>query len=159
MAQRSALPLRLLVFGADVSLQKARTATFFSGTGRLNGSSPADLLRGLPAPKYLASVAEPVDGEALANNLSTLDSPSPQISDYVSALQDFLGVRDALEATGEVVAFADRSGGNLSRPNYPDGPSSGPPGPLSKPPGVSKLQLLFLCRGSLYAEREQTHIL
>ncbi len=123
------------VFGADVSLQKARTATFFSGTGRLNGSSPADLLRGLPAPKYLASVAEPVDGEALANNLSTLDSPSPQISDYVSALQDFLGVRDALEATGEVVAFADRSGGNLSRPNYPDGPSSGPPGPLSKPPG------------------------
>lgn len=119
------------VFGADVSLQKARTATFFSGTGRVEGRSPADLLRGVPAPTYLAPLADPAD----LSQLSVLGSPSPTIGEYVRSLQDFLGVRDALESTGEVVAFADRSGGNLSRPNYPDGPGNGPPGPLSKPPG------------------------
>ena len=123
------------IFGADVSLQKARTATFFSGTGRLSGPAPAEQLRAVPAPRYLASAPEPVEAATLAANLAVLESPTPTISAYVDALQEFLGVRDALEATGEVVAFADRSGGNLSRPNYPDGPDNGPPGPLSKPPG------------------------
>ena len=47
------------MFGADVSLQKARTAVFFSGTGQGIAQSPADTLRGLPAPKYLAPVFEP----------------------------------------------------------------------------------------------------
>ena len=123
------------IFGADVSLQKARTATFFSGTGRLSGTAPAELLRGVPAPKYLSPVPQPVDPTTLVANLAVLDSPAPTINGYVDALQEFLGVLDALEATGAVVAFADRSGGNLSRPNYPDGPDNGPPGPLSKPPG------------------------
>lgn len=118
------------VFGADVSLQKARTATFFSGTGRIGSAAPADLLRGLPDPLYLAPL-EPID---LAG-LSVLDSPSVAIGDYVTAVQFFLGEPEALEADGNVVAFADRSGGNLSRPHYPDGPENGPPGPLSKPPG------------------------
>lgn len=119
------------VFGADVSLQKARTATFFSGTGKIDGPSPADLLRGVPAPTYLAPLADPSD----LSQLSVLTSPSPTIGDYVIALQEFLGVGDALESIGEVIAFADRSGGNLSRPHYPDGPANGPPGPLSKPQG------------------------
>jgi uncharacterized protein GlcG (DUF336 family) len=119
------------VFGADVSLQKARTATFFSGTGRTDGEAPADLLRALPDPVYLSPSPEPID---LAE-LSRLDTPDPRFSDYVAALQSFLGDPGALESSGTNVAFADRSGGNLSRPNYPDGPESGPPGPLSKPPG------------------------
>ena len=119
------------VFGADVALQKARTATFFSGTGRQDGGAPADLLRPLPDPQYLS----PITGEISLDKLAVLPSPAPEISDYVTAVQVFLGNAKALEADGDVVAFSDRSGGNLSRPNYPDGPSSGPPGPLSKPPG------------------------
>lgn len=119
------------VFGADVSLQKARTATFFSGTGRVSGTSSADLLRGLPAPQYLSPMTLPIDLAKLA----ALESPAPTFPGYLTDLQTFLGVSDALEATGDVVAFADRSGGNLSRPHYPDGPANGPPGPLSKPQG------------------------
>ncbi|MCZ6501937.1 MAG: heme-binding protein [Gammaproteobacteria bacterium] len=119
------------VFGADVSLQKARTATFFSGTGRTDGQAPADLLRALPDPIYMRPLPEPIN---LAD-LGSLDTPDPRFSDYVTALQLFLGDPGALESTGANVAFADRSGGNLSRPNYPDGPADGPPGPLSKPPG------------------------
>jgi uncharacterized protein GlcG (DUF336 family) len=119
------------VFGADVSLQKARTATFFSGTGRKDGQAPADLLRSLPAPLYMAPLDEPID----LGQLTTLDNPAPSFPRYVTALQFFLGNPDALESSGSVVAFADRSGGNLSRPHYPDGPANGPPGPLSKPQG------------------------
>lgn len=119
------------VFGADVSLQKARTATFFSGTGRLAGQTPADILRGFPDPLYLAPMTLPIE----LSKLRTLSSPAPSFSRYVLDAQIFLGDGDALESTGSPVAFSDRSGGNLSRPNYPDGPSSGPHGPFSKPPG------------------------
>ena len=119
------------VFGSDVSLQKARTATFFSGTGRQGSVAPADFLRSLPEPLYLSPLAEPVD----LSQLTTLANPAPSFSGYVTALQLFLGLPGALEASGSVVAFSDRSGGNLSRPNYPDGPGNGPPGPLSKPEG------------------------
>ena len=128
------------IFGADVSLQKARTAVFFSGTGQGIAQSPADTLRGLPAPKYLAPVFEP---EEVADDFSQqlvpalledspLTAPAPEISDYVVAAQRFLGIPDALERSGAPSAFADRSGGNLSRPHYPDGVASNPNGPLSK---------------------------
>jgi len=96
------------LFGTDVSLQKARTATFFSSTD---------------AGAVLLATAD-------ANN--TLPYVS-SISDYVGAVRTFLGDNTAL-ANG--IAFADRSGGNLSRPFYPDGndlvalPNNGP---LSKP--------------------------
>ena len=114
-----------------MSLQKARTATFFSGTGRQDGASSADVLRSLPDPLYLAPLSEPID----LNQLSTLEEPRPSFSGYLTALKFFLGLPEALESSGSVVAFSDRSGGNLSRPDYPDGPRNGPPGPLSKPPG------------------------
>ena len=128
------------IFGADVSLQKARTAVFFSGTGQGITQSPADTLRGLPAPKYLAPVFDP---EEVADDFSQqlvpalledspLTAPAPEISDYVVAAQRFLGIPDALERSGAPSAFADRSGGNLSRPHYPDGVASNPNGPLSK---------------------------
>ncbi|MBV1876904.1 MAG: heme-binding protein [Pseudomonadales bacterium] len=119
------------VFGADVSLQKARTATFFSGTGRASGSTPADILRALPDPLYL----EPQDGVIDANALATLASPAPSFARYVLDTKLFFDNPDALEASGSPVAFSDRAGGNISRPNFPDGPTSGQPGPLSKPPG------------------------
>ncbi len=47
---------------------------------------------------------------------------------YVQRVREFLGDPSAL--TGNF-AFADRSGGNLSRPYFPDGEVGRPPGPLS----------------------------
>lgn len=95
------------VFGIDVSLQKARTATFFS-----SAAAAADL-QGAPDAQYLAN------GE---------NSP---IGAYVTRARSFLSAPTAL-ADG-AIAFADRSGGNLSRPYYPDGVTGTQNGPFSKP--------------------------
>ncbi|MGV3510532.1 MAG: heme-binding protein [Novosphingobium sp.] len=85
------------IFGIDVSLQKARTAAFFSN-----------------------SVA--------AQQL--LDDTDAEIPAFVQRTRDFLGDQTAL--TGKI-AFADRSGGNISRPFFPDGEVGRPNGPLSRP--------------------------
>lgn len=85
------------IFGIDVSLQKARTAAFFSN-----------------------SVA--------AQQLT--DNTDAEIPAFVKRTRDFLGDQTAL--TGKI-AFADRSGGNLSRPYFPDGELGRPNGPLSRP--------------------------
>jgi uncharacterized protein GlcG (DUF336 family) len=85
------------IFGTDVSLQKARTATFFSGP-------------------HAAS-------DLLAN-------PSPDVRAFVGKVRAFLNDPNALTGT---YAFADRSGGNLSRPYFPDGQVGTPNGPLSRP--------------------------
>lgn len=95
------------MFGTDVALQKARTATFFSS------ANAAGDLQSVPDAVYLGS------GESVA------------IGDYVDAARDFLGSSTAL-ADG-AFAFADRSGGNLSRPYYPDGQVGPVHGPFSKP--------------------------
>ena len=91
------------MFGTDVSLQKARTATFFSSmdAGTVLGGTTA-----VNAAGYTSSIA-----------------------DYVTAVRTFVGDNSAL-ANGK--AFADRSGGNLSRPFYPDGIDGTPNGPFSK---------------------------
>ena len=81
------------IFGTDVSLQKARTAVFFS---------------------------RPDAGQILTNSGQ---------GQYVDALRAF-GLSTALN---DGIAFSDRSGGNLSRPFYPDGINGKPHGPLSKP--------------------------
>jgi uncharacterized protein GlcG (DUF336 family) len=96
------------IFGTDVSLQKARTATFFSST----------------------AAAAALNGAA---NVTYLDAAGTTIviGDYVTAARSFLGSPTAL-ADG-AVAFADRSGGNLSRPFFPDGISGKVNGPFSKP--------------------------
>lgn len=99
------------VFGIDVSLQKARTAAFFSS------SAAGGALNGVPAATYLDGGLQVLRDESLAQ--------------YVSAAQSFLGLPNALN--DGAVAFSDRAGGNLSRPFYPDGVSSNPPGPFSKP--------------------------
>lgn len=85
------------IFGTDVSLQKARTAAFFSNP------VAADQLR------------------------ATSDAEIPE---FVKRVRDFLGDQTALTGTK---AFADRSGGNLSRPYFPDGELGRPNGPLSRP--------------------------
>ena len=94
------------VFGADVSLQKARTAALFSNAG-------TDVfLRNLPDAVYLGAGATSV------------------IGDYVDAAQAFIGPTALV--TGDI-AFSDRAGGNLSRPYYPDGLLGNQNGPFSKP--------------------------
>jgi len=100
------------IFGTDVSLQKARTAAFFSGTGG------AAALQGAPNTIYLNPNGTP-SGQQIV------------IGDYVSDLRSFLGAPTAL-ADG-AYAFADRSGGNLSRPFFPDGINGNNNGPFSKP--------------------------
>jgi len=100
------------IFGTDVSLQKARTATFFSS----------------------AAAAAALNGAAGVNYLNPDGTPSGTtivIGDYVTAARSFLGSPTAL-ADG-AFAFADRSGGNLSRPFFPDGINGNVNGPFSKP--------------------------
>jgi len=100
------------MFGTDVSLQKARTAAFFSGV-----NAAADL-QAEPNAVYLTP-------QGMASGTQIV------IGDYVTAAQDFLGSPTAL-ADG-AFAFADRSGGNLSRPFFPDGLNGNVNGPFSKP--------------------------
>lgn len=98
------------MFGADVSLQKARTAVLFSSP------DAADFLRGISTPaQYLNPDLSPA---------ATVD-----IGDYVDAAQLFIGPQALTDGT----AFSDRAGGNLSRPFYPDGIIGNPNGPFSKP--------------------------
>ena len=87
------------IFGTDVSLQKARTAAFFSNV---------------------------VAGQQLSNTPPV--AGVTDIARYVTRVRAFLNDPGAL--TGSF-AFADRSGGNLSRPYFPDGEVSPIAGPLS----------------------------
>ncbi|MCC5870853.1 MAG: heme-binding protein [Gammaproteobacteria bacterium] len=127
------------VFGADVSLQKARTAAFFSGTGRVGDPAPAQALMTAPRPRYLAAIENPgrfaVNPgfdlvEALLDAIGAM--PTPSIPEYLQALQTFTGEANLLTANGAPVAMSNRAVGNLHRPFYPDGVEGSPPGPLSK---------------------------
>jgi uncharacterized protein GlcG (DUF336 family) len=96
------------VFGIDVSLQKARVASFLS-----NSAAAADL------------AATP---DAVYANLAV---PPQSIAAYAPALQNFLNRPTAL-ADG-AIAFSARAVGNLARPYFPDGLPGTVNGPLSKP--------------------------
>jgi uncharacterized protein GlcG (DUF336 family) len=93
------------VFGIDVALQKARTATFFSSAGAR----------------------------------AALENAGGDVAAYVGKVEAFLvenGRFDGRPITADQVltggvAFADRSGGNLSRPFFPDGINGNPGGPFS----------------------------
>ena len=106
------------VFGADVSVQKARTAAFFSS------ASAAGFLNAQPDAKYF-------DISDVALSLTTREAVV--LGDYVTAAQNFIPDPNAL--TDGAFAFSDRAGGNLSRPFYPDGLRGTNSGPLSKPAG------------------------
>ncbi|HST28304.1 MAG TPA: heme-binding protein, partial [Rudaea sp.] len=107
------------IFGIDVSLQKARTAAFNSG------SYAADVLQSLAPANYFA------DSLDYANKKATFTTVAQgNLGDYVSAVRAFLGMPLAL--TGNF-AFTDRAGGNMSRPFFPDGVDGNPNGPFSHP--------------------------
>jgi uncharacterized protein GlcG (DUF336 family) len=94
------------MFGTDVSLQKARTAAFFSGD-----FAAADLLATVPPVVPGANVTK-------------------SVASYVADIRAF--IPDPTALTGDV-AFSDRAGGNLSRPYFPDGEVGTANGPLSLP--------------------------
>lgn len=94
------------IFGTDVSLQKARTAVFAS------------------RPTTAAELRDVEEVELIPDVLTV-----PALDGYVEAVQSFVGPT----ALADGIAFADRSGGNLSRPFYPDGINGKPHGPFSKP--------------------------
>ncbi len=98
------------VFGIDVSVQKARSAAFFSG------ASAAAALNALP------------DAVFLNGGLSVRSRQAPGA--YVSQLRSFLALPAAL-ADGQV-AFTARALGNLARPFYPDGVDGNTAAPLSR---------------------------
>lgn len=105
------------IFGADVSVQKARSASFFSdprSAGRLTSAG--------------------CDGNAcLADRMVGGVIPVVALSTYVTQTQNFFN-NGTMLANG--IAFGARSIGNLHRPFFPDGYVSGANGPLSKPYSV-----------------------
>ncbi|HXV40921.1 MAG TPA: heme-binding protein [Steroidobacteraceae bacterium] len=101
------------VFGIDVSVQKARSAAFFSSAAAA------------------AALAGAADAVYLDGGLVALRNES--IGQYVTALRAFTGLPNAL-ADG-AIAFSTRAVGNLARPFYPDGVDAAPAGPLAKPAG------------------------
>ncbi|MEM7268873.1 MAG: hypothetical protein AAF401_06440 [Pseudomonadota bacterium] len=125
------------IFGTDVSLQKARTAMFFSS------ETAGDDLAAVPA----------IDSQAALASIGILDATGNLIPDsltaptefqklilnsgqsYVDAARTFVGPT-ALRGR---VAFSDRGNGNLSRPFFPDGVNEtqtgqdSPHGPFSRP--------------------------
>lgn len=93
------------VFGIDVSVQKARTALFFSS------ADAAASLAALPPAVYLPSMH------------------SSAAASYGQALGDFLGVAPLSGG----IAWSARAVGNLHRPYFPDGIDGAVNGPLSTP--------------------------
>jgi uncharacterized protein GlcG (DUF336 family) len=102
------------VFGADVSLQKARTAVFFSS------DSAAAFLSSLPDAAYLALENT---GPAIAEQIV--------FDDYVGDARSF--VADPAAFGDGAIAYSTRAVGNLSRPFFPDGIDGAQAGPFSKP--------------------------
>ena len=90
------------VFGIDVSLQKARTAAFFS-----NARAASDL-----------GAVTTAAGAADAN-----------VRDFVTRTNAFFSGTSFL--TG-AFGVSNRAIGNISRPYFPDGEAGRPPGPLSR---------------------------
>jgi uncharacterized protein GlcG (DUF336 family) len=96
------------VFGIDVSVQKARTAMFFSHPDWIR-----DLDSAAPV-QYLESAA------------------FSDIGHYATRMRLFTGENNVAPGNS---AWSARAIGNLHRPTYPDGIDGTPEGPLSKPFG------------------------
>jgi uncharacterized protein GlcG (DUF336 family) len=99
------------VFGADVSIQKARSAAL------LSSAAAAAYLTALPPARYLTTDAAGVHIQ------------SQDIGAHVTVFQSFMGNPVAL-ADG-ATAYSARAIGNLSRPFFPDGIDGTAPGPLA----------------------------
>ncbi|HUP93130.1 MAG TPA: heme-binding protein [Solimonas sp.] len=112
-----------LVDATDVTVQKARTALFFSQAGAaaaLNGVPPAEYIRPVPP-----AAASPLP--------ATPALRTEPIGQYVTAYRSFLGLPAGLSDGG--IAWSTRAFGNIVKPNYPENVDGNPPGPLSKPAG------------------------
>jgi uncharacterized protein GlcG (DUF336 family) len=99
------------VFGADVAVQKARSAA---------------LLSSAQAPAFFAALSEPT----VLLDARLAPRRSIDLRGALAPLQSLLGGR----ALGEI-AFSARAIGNLARPNFPDGIVSAAAGVLSAPAG------------------------
>jgi uncharacterized protein GlcG (DUF336 family) len=104
------------LFGADVSLQKARTAAL------LSSAAAAAFIGSLPPAQYI--------GTTPAGPVST---GQIQLGNYITAAQAFNADATAFSDGG--IAYSDRAVGLLARPLYPDGIDGTPNGPFSKPIG------------------------
>ena len=144
-------------FGADVSLQKARTAAFFSSDDAADYFLNPTLGPERPGEETFDPTVDNVIPPAVyvqPGDIPGLPNLNMRINleSYVTQLRDFLGSPTAL-ADG-AFAFSDRAGGNMSRPFYPDGIDSETVGmtghgPLSKPYG-------FNCSGGVGVDFEGT---
>ena len=103
------------LFGADVSLQKARSAALFSSL------DAGAFLSSLPAANYAAT-------QGLRTPLPSPPLTSVPIGSYVVAMRSFLADPGSL-ANG--IAYGNRGVGNLARPFFPDGITGTAAGPLS----------------------------
>jgi uncharacterized protein GlcG (DUF336 family) len=110
------------MFGIDVSLQKARTAAFFSTPG-----AGADLL-GNVDPNVLQTAVTGGIVTSVPSNAVTINTQA-DIANFVGLFRTFLA--DPAQLTGKT-AFSTRAIGNLSRPYFPDGQLNTPNGPLSR---------------------------
>ncbi len=90
------------IFGIDVSLQKARTAAFFS-----NARAAAEL----------------------GAVVTAAGAPDANVRDFVTKTNAFFGSAGFL--TGQV-GVSNRAIGNIARPYFPDGEAGRPPGALSR---------------------------
>lgn len=104
------------IFGADVSLQKARTTT---------------LLSSLDADQYFSNIDTPA--MYLENDFVTVKE-SVFLDDYIDRSKALLGAT----AFEDGVAFSIRSISNIHRPAFPDGLSSAESGPLNKEPALNE---------------------
>lgn len=102
------------VFGADVSLQKARTAAFMSS------SDAASLLAAVPDAKYL-------DASTATSSFAS------DIGRYLTNIRLLVGDNQLL--SNGAIAFSSRGAGNLALPFFPDGIEGRGAGPFSLPQG------------------------
>lgn len=119
------------LFGTDVSLQKARSAMYFSSARAANeltavpAVDSAALLAGLGVFLPSGLIPDPIRGGP--GQRVVLNSGAS----YVAATDAFVGAGALRGAT----AFSERGIGNLARPFYPDGINRNGQGPLSRPIG------------------------
>lgn len=103
------------IFGIDVSLQKARSAAFFS---KRNAGANLENPNVLPSIRVVANAINGlIPGHAYG------------VPNYAADMRALLGAGSLSDG----MAFTDRAIGNLARPFYPDGVNGNGNGPLSRP--------------------------
>lgn len=108
------------IFGLDVALQKARTASFMSL------STAAQQLNALPPVVYLSPTGAAQPGFSIG---TTYVAPTRAFF----GRPDFLGGDGAPASASGPIAISARAVGNIARPFFPDGLDGTNNGPFSKP--------------------------